>query len=172
VLARFRTAPLWGVGSTAPYGHDGQSMTLDDVVRRHGGEAAAAARLYTAAPEADREALIAYLRTLVLYQPDTLPTDLDGDGRIAPDFEVAGRSAGPERFFPEFLFRVPPVYRGWTSGPDGNRFFSYELLNREEAYGEDLAALADRNRNGIPDIDERPLAAAGSRREHRPAARR
>ncbi len=34
----FLTRPLWGVGSTGPYGHDGRSMTLDDVILRHGGE--------------------------------------------------------------------------------------------------------------------------------------
>jgi hypothetical protein len=38
---QFLTRPLWGVGSTGPYGHDGRSMTLDDVIRRHGGEAQA-----------------------------------------------------------------------------------------------------------------------------------
>src|SRR5215475_5982179 len=27
----FITRPLWGVGSTSPYGHEGRSMTLDDV---------------------------------------------------------------------------------------------------------------------------------------------
>ena len=36
---QFMTEPLWGVGSTGPYGHDGRSMTLRDVILRHGGEA-------------------------------------------------------------------------------------------------------------------------------------
>jgi di-heme oxidoreductase (putative peroxidase) len=151
----FRTAPLWGVGSTAPYGHDGRSMTLDDVIRRHAGEAAAAAGAYAGAPAADREALIAFLRTLVLYQPDVLPTDLDGDGRIAADFRRGAHSAGPERFFPELLFRVPPIYRGWSEDPDGGRYFSYEMVNATEAYGEELEALADHDGNGIPDLDDR-----------------
>ncbi|MEO5657443.1 MAG: di-heme oxidoredictase family protein, partial [Nitrospiria bacterium] len=38
-VRQFRTAPLWGVGTSAPYGHDGASLTLDAVIRRHGGEA-------------------------------------------------------------------------------------------------------------------------------------
>ena len=42
------TEPLWGVGTTAPYGHDGRSVTLDAVIRRHGGEAAAVTRAYVA----------------------------------------------------------------------------------------------------------------------------
>ena len=36
---QFLTRPLWGVGSTGPYGHDGRSITLNDVILRHGGEA-------------------------------------------------------------------------------------------------------------------------------------
>jgi hypothetical protein len=34
---QFLTRPLWGVGSTAPYGHDGRSITLNDVILRRGG---------------------------------------------------------------------------------------------------------------------------------------
>jgi len=41
IRTQFLTAPLWGVGSTVPYGHDGRSMTLTDVILRHGGEARA-----------------------------------------------------------------------------------------------------------------------------------
>lgn len=35
---QFMTEPLWGVGSTAPYGHDGRSINLREVILRHGGE--------------------------------------------------------------------------------------------------------------------------------------
>ena len=35
----FMTEPLWGVGSSAPYGHDGRSINLMEVILRHGGEA-------------------------------------------------------------------------------------------------------------------------------------
>ena len=31
----WRTAPLWGVGSGFPWGHDGASLTLEDVILRH-----------------------------------------------------------------------------------------------------------------------------------------
>ncbi len=37
---RFRTPPLWGVGSTAPYGHRGDLGTLAEAIAHHGGEAA------------------------------------------------------------------------------------------------------------------------------------
>ncbi|HEX4951998.1 MAG TPA: di-heme oxidoredictase family protein [Thermoanaerobaculia bacterium] len=153
-LKRFRTPPLWGVGSTAPYGHDGASATLDDVIRRHGGEAESSTAAYLAAPAADREALLAFLDSLVLYQPDVLPADLDGDGRIADPYQVAGLPMGPERFQPELLFRVPPRYRGWTLDDGGERYFSYQLLNLAEAYGEGLAGLIDQDRDGLPDLAE------------------
>lgn len=154
VAKRFRTTPLWGVGSTAPYGHDGRSATLDDVIRRHGGEAEVSAQAYAKAPAEDREALIAFLRSLVLYTPELLPTDLDGDGKIDPSWKARGEDMGPEIFRAELLFRTPPRYRGWVAGPEGDRYFSYELLNVAEAYGENLEALADKDRNGIPDVAE------------------
>jgi len=31
----FLTTPLWGFGSTAPYGHDGRSINLIQVILRH-----------------------------------------------------------------------------------------------------------------------------------------
>ena len=39
VRTEFLTIPLWGVGSTPPYGHDGRSINLTEVILRHGGEA-------------------------------------------------------------------------------------------------------------------------------------
>ena len=39
----FMTEPLWGVATTAPYGHDGRSINLREVILRHGGEAQAPA---------------------------------------------------------------------------------------------------------------------------------
>lgn len=62
----FITAELWGVGSTAPYGHRNDLTTLDEVIRAHGGEARAARDLYVAAEDDERSAIIAFLRTLVI----------------------------------------------------------------------------------------------------------
>jgi len=73
IRTKFRTPPLWGVANSSPYGHDGQSPTLDGVVRRHGGEAAAASALYAEAAPDDQEALIGFLESLVLFNwPDAL----------------------------------------------------------------------------------------------------
>lgn len=152
VIKRFRTAPLWGAGSTAPYGHDGRSLALDDVIRRHGGEATDSALAYGAAPEGDRRDLWEFLNSLVLYSPDTLPADLDGDGSISIAFRRDGQDLGSERFWPELLFAAVPRYRGWTTASDGSRYFSFALLNLDELYGRNARALADSDANGVPDL--------------------
>jgi Di-haem oxidoreductase, putative peroxidase len=41
LTTQFMTLPLWGVGNTPPYGHDGRSINLREVILRHGGEAQA-----------------------------------------------------------------------------------------------------------------------------------
>ncbi|MBP0615928.1 di-heme oxidoredictase family protein [Jiella mangrovi] len=60
----FVTAELWGLADTAPYGHRGDMTTLDEVIRAHGAEAEKSGRAYAALPDADRSALIAWLKTL------------------------------------------------------------------------------------------------------------
>lgn len=62
----FITAELWGVASTAPYGHRGDLTTLDEAIRAHGGEGRKARDAYIAASDDDRSSLIAYLKTLVI----------------------------------------------------------------------------------------------------------
>ncbi|WP_417668182.1 di-heme oxidoredictase family protein [Roseibium sp.] len=60
----FITAELWGVGSTAPYGHRGDLTTLHEIIDAHGGEATEARKAYSALPEDDRQSVIAFLRSL------------------------------------------------------------------------------------------------------------
>lgn len=60
----FMTSELWGVGTTAPYGHRGDITTLHEVIEAHGGEAADATKAYSALPETDRQSVIAFLRSL------------------------------------------------------------------------------------------------------------
>jgi hypothetical protein len=62
----FITAELWGVGSTAPYGHRNDLTTLDSIIRAHGGEARPQRQAYIDASDDDRSALIAFLKTLVI----------------------------------------------------------------------------------------------------------
>lgn len=160
-VTRFRTAPLWGVGTSAPYGHDGASLTLDAVIRRHGGEAETAASRYRRAPTRDRDAVVAFLQSLILYQGDHVPTDLNGDGAVSDHFMVAGRDTGVERFNPEWLFRTPCAIEGPARAPDGSSITSFACVNAAEAYGDTLISLRDRDDDGFPDVGDPCPTATG-----------
>ncbi|HUN93931.1 MAG TPA: di-heme oxidoredictase family protein [Burkholderiaceae bacterium] len=68
----FRTAFLWGVGSTAPYGHRGDITTIDEAIRAHAGEGRASREAYETLGDEDRSSIIAFLRSLVIPKaPDT-----------------------------------------------------------------------------------------------------
>ena len=62
----FITGELWGIASTGPYGHRGDHTTLDEIIRVHGGDARQSRNSYATLPDADRTALIAFLKTLVI----------------------------------------------------------------------------------------------------------
>jgi len=70
------TEPLWGVGDTAPYGHDGRSGNLDDVIRRHGGEAQASRDAYAALQPFAQAWVQTFLRSLILFGPDDTASNL------------------------------------------------------------------------------------------------
>lgn len=152
LVKQWRTAPLWGIGSTAPYGHDGANLDLDAVIRRHGGEALASRQAYTALDEAGRRSVIAFLNSLVLYQTDQLPCDVDGDGQISEHFPVQGMDTGIERFNPEWLFRVPGKIEGPVRNVHGEPITSHALTNLRKAYGLDLEYLKDSDGDGFPDV--------------------
>jgi len=78
----FRTAPLWGVGLTAPYMHDGAAETLPDAIDLHGGVAAAARDAYQALDADDQRLVTHFLNSLgpyaterpgLLGDPDAIP---------------------------------------------------------------------------------------------------
>lgn len=60
----FITAELWGIGSTAPYGHRGDLTTLDEAILAHGGAAKASRDAYDGLAENERQSVIAFLRSL------------------------------------------------------------------------------------------------------------
>lgn len=66
----FMTAELWGIGSTAPYGHRNDLTTLDAMITAHGGQGRAARDAYLAANDQMKEALIAYLRTFKILDEE------------------------------------------------------------------------------------------------------
>jgi len=65
----FLTTRLWGVGSTAPYGHNGSFRMLDEIIGAHGGDARSSRDQYLALDPAERDAVVAYLRSLVIEAP-------------------------------------------------------------------------------------------------------
>ena len=89
----FVTRPLWGVGSTAPYGHDGRSMTLDDVILRHGGESQKSRDAYAALPNWQSDALQAFLNSLVLFPPDDTASNLDPANPTKANFPQFGHGS-------------------------------------------------------------------------------
>lgn len=152
IVRRWRTTPLWGVGTTGPYGHDGASLDLDSVIRRHGGEALAAREAYLQLSEEARREVVSFLQSLVLYQTDQLPCDVDGDGKIAEHFLVQGMDTGLERFNPEWLFRIPGKIEGAVKNSQGETVHSQALTNVRKAYGLDLEYLRDSDGDGFPDV--------------------
>lgn len=90
---QFLTTPLWGVGTTAPYGHDGRSVNLREVILRHGGEAQAARDAFARAPWFEQDALMAFLNSLVLFPPDDTASNLDPGDRTHPNFPQVGHGS-------------------------------------------------------------------------------
>jgi CxxC motif-containing protein (DUF1111 family) len=62
----FLTPRLWGVGSTAPYGHNGAFRMLDEIIAAHGGDARFARDAYQGLDPEKRDDVIAFLRSLVI----------------------------------------------------------------------------------------------------------
>lgn len=89
----FVTEPLWGVGSTPPYGHDGRSPTLEDVILRHGGEAQAARDAFAALGRREREQVLGFLGDLVLFSPPATASNLDPQDPTAPDHPLRGHGS-------------------------------------------------------------------------------
>jgi hypothetical protein len=167
VIKKWRTLPLWGVGSTAPYAHDGASLCLDDVIRRHGGEGLASRQKYVALDRKQRRMVLDFLESLVLYSTERVPCDIDGDGKISEHFVVQGIDTGYERFNPEWLFRVPGKIEGPIENVRGEKIISYALVNVRSAYGLDLHFLKDSDGDGFPDvIDPAPFKRGYKDGEH------
>jgi CxxC motif-containing protein (DUF1111 family) len=68
--AEWRTPPLWGIGLTAgvsggeAYLHDGRARTLQEAILWHGGEGQGAADRFKAAPQAQQDAVVKFLKSL------------------------------------------------------------------------------------------------------------
>jgi mono/diheme cytochrome c family protein len=89
----FMTEPLWGVASTAPYGHDGRSVNLREVILRHGGEAQASRDAFAALPDSPQLQLLDFLGSLVLFPPPDTASNLDPGNPAAPNFPQSGHGS-------------------------------------------------------------------------------
>jgi len=62
--SHWRTPPLWGIGATAPYMHDGRSPSLLQAISEHGGEADPSARKFQKLSPAQKNHLLQFLQSL------------------------------------------------------------------------------------------------------------
>jgi hypothetical protein len=90
---QFLTRALWGAGSTGPYGHDGRSMTLRDVILRHGGEALSSRNNFSVLKPFEQDSLIAFLNSLVLFPPDDTASSLDPADPTKTNFPQFGHGS-------------------------------------------------------------------------------
>ena len=90
---KFLTTALWGVGTTAPYGHDGRSINLREVILRHGGEAQEARAAFAALSPGDQFKVLEFLNSLVIFPPDDTASNLDPGNRQAAGFPQFGHGS-------------------------------------------------------------------------------
>ena len=153
----WRTAPLWGVGDGYPWGHDGRSLTIEDAIQRHGGDAAFSRIAYNKASESTRRQIMTLLTNMRLYDIESLPSDIDGDGQISDSYVVQGQDTGIERFNAEWLFRVPVEIQGPVIS-NGETILSNAAVNLDEAYGQLLPLRIDSDNDGWPNVwDHAPM---------------
>lgn len=62
--SEWRTPPLWGVASSAPYLHDGRAANLEQAIELHGGQGKRSAKRFVELSAPEKKQVIAFLRTL------------------------------------------------------------------------------------------------------------
>jgi di-heme oxidoreductase (putative peroxidase) len=93
LTTQFMTEPLWGVGSSPPYGHDGRSINLREVILRHGGEALASRNSFARLPDSQKSAILEFLNSLVLFPPDDTASNLDPGDPAAVGYPQRGHGS-------------------------------------------------------------------------------
>ena len=93
LTTQFMTEPLWGVGSSPPYGHDGRSINLREVILRHGGEALASRNAFAKLSDSQRSAILEFLDALVLFPPDDTASNLDPGDPTASGYPQRGHGS-------------------------------------------------------------------------------
>jgi hypothetical protein len=101
VVTEFMTEPLWGVGSTSPYGHDGRSINLKEVILRHGGAAQSSRDGFESLSINQQRDILEFLSTLVLFPPDDTASNLNPGNKFGnPQTEHGSINLGA-------LFQIP-----------------------------------------------------------------
>ena len=93
IQKEFMTRPLWGIGNKVVYGHDGRSITLTEVILRHGGEAQESRDAFAELNAEKQAAILAYLNSLVLFPPDDTASNLDPGNPSTPLFPQFGHGS-------------------------------------------------------------------------------
>jgi CxxC motif-containing protein (DUF1111 family) len=93
ILRNIMTEPLWGVGTTPSYGHDGRTHSLEEVILRHGGEALAARNSFAALSRANKNFVLSFLNSLVLFGPDDTASNLAPINPTAANFPQNGHGS-------------------------------------------------------------------------------
>ncbi len=91
----------------------------------------------------------------MLYDIESLPSDVTGNGRVLDNFVVAGMDTGMERFNPEWFFRQKVQIQGPFVNQDGVTVTSFAATNLDAAYGLDLHYRKDSDLDGWPDVWDR-----------------
>ena len=68
-MSTWMTRNLWGMGSTAPYMHDGRATTMGQAIDSHGGEGAASRAMYYGLSTQEKDDLEKFLLNLRLFKP-------------------------------------------------------------------------------------------------------
>jgi hypothetical protein len=99
----FLTEPLWGVQTTAPYGHDGRTHSLEDVILRHrtragasgqdASEANTAAVAFANQSRANKNLVLSFLGSLVLFAPDDISSNLNPANPANATFPQRGKGS-------------------------------------------------------------------------------
>jgi CxxC motif-containing protein (DUF1111 family) len=61
---KLRTPPLWGVRTHGRLMHDGESLTMDDAILRHKGEAGDVTKRFKRLSTKDKSDLVSFLNSL------------------------------------------------------------------------------------------------------------
>jgi CxxC motif-containing protein (DUF1111 family) len=90
---QFLTRPLWGIANRAAYGHDGRSISVSEVILRHGGEAQDSRDAFEALGDPGRRNVLDFLESLVLFPPDDTASNLDPGDPSNPLFPQGGHGS-------------------------------------------------------------------------------